>query len=124
MSQAKGARHGWADAKDPADRRQEERQAITFKQLATEYMEKAEKGLILSKRSGRAKKPSTVAIDKYRIKHLKRHFGDKAVKNIDRTVRRVLRPKREEARHYPHPAASASACFSTRSTAAFCRSGG
>ncbi len=70
--------------RDPAERRREERTAITFRQLATEYMEKAEKGLVLSNRSGRSKKAGTIVIDKYRIKHLVRHFGDKAVKNIDR----------------------------------------
>ena len=84
LGEAKAARHGWDDAKDPAERRREERTAITFRQLSVEYMEKAEKGLVLSNRSGRAKKPGTVAIDKYRMAHLVRHFGDKLVKNIDR----------------------------------------
>ena len=84
LGEAKAARHGWDDAKDPAERRQEERAAITFRQLSVEYMEKAEKGLVLSNRSGRAKKPGTVTIDQYRMKHLVRHFGDKLVKNIDR----------------------------------------
>lgn len=80
LGEAKAARHGWADAKDPAERRQEERRAITFEELATEYMEKAEKGLILVK--GKPKKASTLAIDKYRIKHLTAHFGKQPVKNI------------------------------------------
>jgi integrase len=82
LSEARGARHGWVDAKDPAERRQEERCALTFRQLATEYQEKAARGLVLVK--GKRKKASTLAIDVYRAAHLVRHFGDKAVKNIDR----------------------------------------
>lgn len=81
LGEAKAARHGWADARDPAERRQEERRAITFKELAEEYMEKAEKGLILGRRD-KPKKKSTIEIDKYRIKHLKAYFGNRAVKNI------------------------------------------
>jgi integrase len=84
LSEAKAARNGWSDAKDPAERRREERTAITFRQLSVEYMEKAEQGLILSNRTGRAKKSGTVTIDKYRMTHLVRHFGDKLVKNVDR----------------------------------------
>ena len=85
LGEAKASRHGWADAKDPAERRQEERHAITFKELADEYIALAEKGLILV-RKGRAKKPSTLQSDRSRIKHLVDYFGNHAVKNIDRAA--------------------------------------
>lgn len=70
-------------ATDPAERKQQERSAITFTDLTTEYMEKARSGLILG-RQGRPKKASTVAIDQYRLQHLTAHFGHTAVKNITR----------------------------------------
>ena len=68
---------------DPAERKREERNAISFEQLAKEYMEKASAGVILG-RKGKPKKPGTVTIDKYRIAHLVGYFGSKLVKNIDR----------------------------------------
>ena len=68
---------------DPAERKREERNAISFEQLAKEYMEKASAGVILG-RKGKPKKSGTVTIDKYRITHLVGHFGSKLVKNIDR----------------------------------------
>jgi len=75
---------------DPAERKREERNAITFKQLAEEYIQKAEAGLILG-RKGKPKKPSTVAIDRYRMAHLVTHLGLKLVKDIDRSdCRRCL----------------------------------
>lgn len=81
LGAAEAARDGRAT--DPADNRHELRTAITFRQLATEYMAKAEKGQILG-RKGNPKKPGTVAIDKYRVQHLTAHFRDKAVKTITR----------------------------------------
>jgi hypothetical protein len=69
---------------DPAQARQDERGAITFRSLAKEYMEKAEKGLIIT-RARRPKKQGTVAIDRYRMQHLVAHFGDKPVKDIARS---------------------------------------
>jgi integrase len=83
LGQARAARHGWDDAKDPAEGRQEERTAIGFSQLVDEYMDKVEKGLVLT-RKGKAKQAGTVATDRYRVAHLKRFFGDRAVKGIDR----------------------------------------
>jgi integrase len=68
---------------DPAERKREERNAISFQQLADEYMEKAKSGLILG-RKGKPKKAGTVTIDRYRIAHLVAHFGSKLIKNIDR----------------------------------------
>jgi integrase len=81
LREAHAARKG--KGVDPAERKREERNAITFKQFAAEYMEKAKAGLILG-RKGKPKKPGTVAIDRYRIAHLNAHFGQKLVKNIDR----------------------------------------
>jgi integrase len=82
LSTAKAARKGLTQ--DPADRVRQEREAITFRELAIEYMQKAEAGLILTRRK-LAKKPGTVAIDKYRMAHLVRYFGNKPVKAIART---------------------------------------
>jgi integrase len=81
LSAAKAARKGLAQ--DPADRIRQEREAITFKELAAEYAAKSEAGVLLTRRK-RPKKPSTVAIDRYRMAHLVRHFGSKPVKNIMR----------------------------------------
>ena len=68
---------------DPAQIRRDERSAITFRSLAQEYLDKAEKGLIIT-RARRRKKPGTVVIDKYRMQHLVAHFGDKPAKDIAR----------------------------------------
>jgi integrase len=89
---------------DPAERKREERNAISFKQLAKEYMEKASAGVILG-RKGKPKKPGTVTIDKYRIAHLVGYFGSKLVKNIDRgdcqrCLERLITGKHGAARTY------------------------
>lgn len=68
---------------DPAELKRKERNAITFIQLAENYMADAKAGLILG-RKGKPKKASTVKVDEYRIKHLKDHFAHKPVKNINR----------------------------------------
>lgn len=81
LRNAAAARKGLAT--DPAERQLQERSAITFTDLCDGYMEKCKSGLILG-RQGRPKKPSTVAIDQYRIQHLTAHFGHAAVKNITR----------------------------------------
>ena len=75
LRDAHAARKG--KAVDPAERKLAERNAITFKELADEYMEKARAGLIIGQK-GRPKKPGTVAIDKYRVAHLVSYFGVKA----------------------------------------------
>jgi integrase len=80
LGEARAARFGWVDSVDPAERRRQERHAITFKQLAAEYLEKSKAGLIIVK--GKAKKAGTVQTDGYRMKHLTAFFGDKAVKGI------------------------------------------
>ena len=81
LREAHAARKG--KAVDPAERKLAERNALTFKELADEYMEKARAGLIIG-RKGRPKKPGTVAIDKYRVAHLVSYFGAKPIKDIDR----------------------------------------
>jgi hypothetical protein len=68
---------------DPVQMRREERSAITFRQLAQDYLSKSERGLIITRR-GRPKKPTTVEIDHYRMAHLTTHFGDTVVKTITR----------------------------------------
>lgn len=84
LRQAAAARKGLAQ--DPADRAREIREAITFQQLADEYMERARAGhLVLPGRTrGKSKKLSTVAIDGYRIKHLTAHFRQQPVRTITR----------------------------------------
>ena len=81
LREAHAARKG--KGVDPAERKREERNAITFEQLAKEYIEKASAGVILG-RKGKPKKPGTVTTDKYRIAHLVGYFGPRLVKNIDR----------------------------------------
>src|SRR5262249_60532506 len=51
---------------DPAERRSEERKAMTVRQLCHTYVEAADKGLIMGKR-GQPKKPSTRYVDQGRI---------------------------------------------------------
>jgi integrase len=81
LATAKAARKGLAQ--DPADTIRAEREAITFRELAAEYLGKAETGLILTRKK-RPKKSGTLIIDKYRSQHLTRHFGNKRVKDITR----------------------------------------
>ena len=102
LRNAAAARKGLA--LDPAERKLQERNAITFKDLCDEYMEKAKAGLIL-RRQGKPKKASTVAIDRYRIKHLTAHFGLAAVKNItrgdcQRCLEKLIAGKHGAARTY------------------------
>ncbi|MET0192879.1 MAG: tyrosine-type recombinase/integrase, partial [Hyphomicrobiaceae bacterium] len=83
---------------DPVQGRQDERGAITFHSLAKDYLENAEKGLIVT-RARRRKKPGTVTIDKYRMRHLIAHFGDKPVKDIHRSDCQRCLEKLIEGRH-------------------------
>src|SRR4051794_15341696 len=52
---------------DPAEIRKVERGAITLEVLCTEYLDKAERGLVLTRR-GAAKSPTTLYVDKGRIR--------------------------------------------------------
>ena len=70
------------DGKDPAERVQEERKALTVEQLCREYLAKCEAGLILG-RGGRAKKASTLTTDRGRIeRHIIPLLGRKLAKNV------------------------------------------
>ena len=102
LRNAAAARKGLAT--DPVERKREERSAVTFKQLADEYMDKARRGLVL-KREGKPKKARTIAIDQYRIKHLTAFFADAAVKNItrgecQRCLEKLISGKHGAARTY------------------------
>ena len=55
-----------ANGADPAEARRSDRNAQTIKELCEEYLDKAEKGLLLTRR-GHAKKPSTIYTDRGRI---------------------------------------------------------
>lgn len=77
---------------DPAEERLLKRQAITVKQLCSEYLEAASKGLILGK-GGASKKESTLAIDRGRIeRHIVPLLGKKAVRDLQPSdINRFLR---------------------------------
>lgn len=67
---------------DPAEKRQEDRKALTVAQLCDEYLAKAEQGLILGRR-GSPKKASTLAVDKGRIaRHILPLLGRKLVRDL------------------------------------------
>lgn len=67
---------------DPAESRKLARGAMTIEEVATEYMEKAEKGLILTRR-GEAKSPSTLYTDKGRVaRHIIPLIGKRTVKDF------------------------------------------
>ncbi|WP_339634563.1 integrase arm-type DNA-binding domain-containing protein [uncultured Sneathiella sp.] len=67
---------------DPADAKQEERKAITVRELCKDYLAAAERGLILGKRN-RPKKPSTIYIDRGRIeRHILPLLGNRKVRNL------------------------------------------
>ena len=102
LRDAHAARKG--KAVDPAERKLAERNALTFRDLADEYMEKARAGLIIG-RKGRPKKPGTVAIDKYRAAHLVSYFGVKPIKDIDRAecqrcIEKLIAGRQGAARTY------------------------
>jgi integrase len=68
--------------KDPAEERNEIRGAMSVRALCQEYLEAAEKGLVLGKRK-RPKKASTRATDKGRIdRHVVPLLGKKAVREV------------------------------------------
>ena len=67
---------------DPAERRQQERNAITVGDLCLEYLAKAEAGLIIG-RKGLPKKASTLEIDRGRIaRHIAPLLGKKPLKDL------------------------------------------
>lgn len=70
---------------DPAENRKRERGALTIEALCTDYMDKAERGLILTRR-GDPKSASTIYTDKGRIaRHIVPLIGQKTVKGFTTT---------------------------------------
>jgi integrase len=67
---------------DPAEKRSEERRAMTVRQLCRGYLEAAEKGLILGKRE-QPKKETTLIVDKGRIeRHILPLLGNRRVRDL------------------------------------------
>lgn len=67
---------------DPAESRKLARDAMTIEELTAEYMDKAEKGLILTRR-GEAKSESTLYTDKGRVaRHIVPLIGKRTVKDF------------------------------------------
>jgi integrase len=67
---------------DPAEHKNAERSAMTVAELAREYLDKAQRGLILTRR-GRSKKNSTLSIDQGRIeRHIVPILGNRTVKDL------------------------------------------
>jgi integrase len=67
---------------DPAEKRSEDRKAMTIRQLCHAYVEAADKGLIIGKR-GQPKKPSTRYVDQGRItRHILPLLGNRLVRDL------------------------------------------
>jgi integrase len=67
---------------DPAENKKLARGAMTIEELALEYLDKAEQGLILTRR-GKAKSESTLYVDKGRIhRHIIPLIGNRTVKDF------------------------------------------
>jgi integrase len=67
---------------DPAERRAQDREAMTVRQVCHAYLEAAEKGFILGKRR-RPKKPSTLYIDRGRIeRHILPLLGNRRAREL------------------------------------------
>jgi hypothetical protein len=70
---------------DPAEVKKQARGALTVEELALEYLDKAERGLILTRR-GEAKSDSTLYVDKGRVhRHIIPLIGKKTVKGFTST---------------------------------------
>ena len=71
-----------ARGNDPAEEREEDRRALTVKQLCEQYIEDMEAGLIMGK-GGRPKRASTIEIDVGRIRrHIIPLLGTRRVRDI------------------------------------------
>ncbi|MER2520219.1 MAG: tyrosine-type recombinase/integrase [Bdellovibrionales bacterium] len=80
--QAKGILGDVARGEDPQEDRLTRRKAMTVSELCEAYLYAAERGLIMGK-GGRAKRESTLAIDKGRIeRHIKPLLGTKLVREL------------------------------------------
>ena len=76
---------------DPTEQRHQERHAITVADLCSEYLAKAEAGLVIG-RKGLPKKASTLEIDRGRIaRHILPLLGKKPIKDLTSAdIRRFL----------------------------------
>jgi integrase len=71
-----------ARGRDPAETRKADREALTVAELCRDYLEKAEKGLIITRRR-KPKKASTLYVDRGRIeRHVIPLLGHRAVKDL------------------------------------------
>jgi integrase len=93
---------------DPAERRAADREAMTVAELCQEYLNKAEQGLIMTRR-GRAKKAATLYTDRGRLEgHVIPLLGHRSVKDLTSAdlrafVRDVIRGKAAADRRTQHP---------------------
>jgi hypothetical protein len=80
--QARGVLARVANGEDPAEMRAADRNAATVAELCREYLDKAVRGLIITRR-GKAKKNSTLYTDKGRIeRHIIPLLGHRTVKDL------------------------------------------
>lgn len=71
-----------AKGSDPAERKAADRSAATIAELCREYLDRAERGLVLT-RTGKAKKPSTIYTDRGRAeRHIIPLLGHRSVKDL------------------------------------------
>lgn len=81
---AKAVIEAATDGRDPQAEKREHRQALTVAELCEQYMTDAEAGLVRT-RFGRAKAPSTLAIDRGRVdRHIVPLIGKRLAKSITR----------------------------------------
>jgi hypothetical protein len=67
---------------DPAERRSADRSALTVAEMCREYLDKADKGLVLTRR-GKRKKTSTLYTDRGRVeRHIIPLLGHRSVKDL------------------------------------------
>lgn len=79
-----------AKGEDPAETRAADRTAATVADLCREYLEKAEQGLIITRR-GKPKKPSTLYTDKGRVeRHIIPLLGHRTVKDLTKADLRAF----------------------------------
>lgn len=81
-----------ARGNDPAEIRQADRQAMTVAELCRDYLDKAERGLIITRRR-QAKKASTLATDRGRVeRHIIPLLGHRPIKEVSSAdIRAFLR---------------------------------
>jgi integrase len=71
-----------ARGEDPAEKRAFDRDAMTVRELCEDYLDKAERGLLITRR-GKTKKASTLYTDRGRIeRHIIPRLGHRAVKDL------------------------------------------